>query len=73
MLQCTQGCLFKLGFCVCLDKYPEVELLDSSLSLVIAFVLKSVLSDISMAAPAFFFFHFHEYLFPSLYFQSLVF
>ena len=35
-------------FCV----FPEVELLGSSLPLVIAFVLQFILSDISIATPA---------------------
>ena len=45
-------CLFKLVFWVSSDKYPEVEFLGR-LSLVVAFVLKPILSGISIATPAF--------------------
>ena len=37
------------------DKYPEMELLHSSLSLVMIFVLKSILSGINIGIPTFLF------------------
>ena len=46
--------LLKLVFIVSLDKDPAVELLGPSLSLVMAFVLKSILSGISTVIPGFF-------------------
>ena len=56
------------------DNYPEVELLGP-LSLVTAFVWKSILPSIIVTTPAFLplFFAciFMKYLFPSLYFQSV--
>ena len=47
-------------FWVSSDKYPEVKLLGSSLSPVIAFVLKSILSGVNTATRFFVCFHFHE-------------
>ena len=44
---------FRLVFWVSLDKYPEVESLGPSLSLVTAFVLMSISSDTSIATPGF--------------------
>ena len=46
-------------FWVSLDKYSEMELVGPSLSLVIAFVLKSILCGISIATPGFVVFCFH--------------
>ena len=48
-------CLFDLAFWVPSDKYPEVELLDPSLSLVIAFAIKSILSGIGIATQLYFY------------------
>ena len=48
--------LFDLAFRVSSDKYTEVELVGPSLSLVIFFGLKSILSGVSIATSAFFFF-----------------
>ena len=44
---------FQLVFWVSLDKYPEEELLDPSLFIVIAFVLKSIFCGISIATQDF--------------------
>ena len=54
---------FDLVFWASSDKYPQVELLGSPLSLVIALVLKSILSGISIAITAFFYFHFYKVCF----------
>ena len=51
--------LFDLVFWVSLPTYAEVELMGPSLSLIIAFVLKSILSAVSIATPGF-----HFVLFP---------
>ena len=50
-----------------------MKLLDPSLSLVIAFVLKSILCGKSIATPAFFVSILMKHLFPSLYLQSVSF
>ena len=75
MLQWTQGCLhsFKSVFWVSSDKYPEVELLGLSLSLVIAFILKSILSGTSIATPACFLLQFSRNVFfpPFTFVQSV--
>ena len=60
---------FELVFWFSSDKYLAMELLHPSLSLIIAFVLKSILYCVSIATPAFFCFHFHEISFSFLYFQ----
>lgn len=46
------------------DKHPEVGSLGPASSHVIAFVIKSILSGISIATLAFLFFYFHELSFP---------
>ena len=51
---------------VSLGKDPAVELLGVSLSLVKTFVVKSILSDVSIATPAFSGVHCMKYLFPCL-------
>ena len=55
MLQWTLGCIypFELVFWISLDKYSKVGLLGPSMSLLIAFVLKSILFNVSIAASAF--------------------
>ena len=51
MLQETYGCThpFEVVFWVPLNTYPEVRLLSPSLCLVIALILKSTLSGISIS------------------------
>ena len=49
------ACPFELAFWVPTNKYAEVEFQGPSLSLVMDFVLKSILSGISIATTAFFF------------------
>ena len=61
-----------LLFGISLDKLPEVALLSPSLSLVIDFILKSILTGVSIVTPAFCrCFYFHEIFLPFLYFLSL--
>ena len=73
MFQRTYVCMFfQLSVLGSLGKYPEVELISPSLFHYRTFVLKSILSNISIATTAFLFvFMFMKYPFLSLYFQSV--
>ena len=55
-LGCCNECMGAYAFSIWVssDKYLEMKLLGPSVFLVIAFVLKSVLSGVSTAAPNFF-------------------
>ena len=66
---------FQISVLNFLDEYPEVELLGAPLSLIVVFVLQCMLSDVSIATPAFLFacFHFHAICFPSFTFSLCVF